>query len=76
MSSMKYTNIGIKMDKPKHFNLFQELVPNNHKIITLEYLYQNNGQCYGKRTYWCEPIDGLNYKEFNPNNFKRFSELY
>ena len=75
MSSMKFTNKGIQMDKPKHYQLFQELIANNPKIVTLEYIYQKDGKGYFQRPYWGIPIEGYQYKPFDPDNCKRFTNL-
>lgn len=62
VSSMKYTNKGIQMDKPKHLSLFQELIPDNPRIITLEYIYKNDGKGYLQRVFWAKPISDYDYK--------------
>ena len=75
MSSMKYTYKGIQLDKTKHYRLFQKLIVNNPKIVTLEYIYQKDGKGYFQRSYWRVPIEGHQYKPFDPDNFKRFTNL-
>ncbi len=75
ISSMKYTNLGIQMDKPKHFQLFPEIISDNPRVVTLEYIYQKDGKGFFQRTFWCEPIEGCNYEPFDPNNCKRFKDL-
>lgn len=75
LSSMKYTDRGIQMDKPKHYKLFQELVADNPRVITLEFIYQKNGRGYFQRVFWGKPIEGCQYEPFDPNNCKRFKNL-
>ena len=75
MSSMKYTKLGIQMDKPKHFQLFPEIISDNPRVVTLEYTYQKDGKGYFQRTFWRKPIEGCNYEPFDPNNCKRFRDI-
>ena len=75
ISSAKFTNQGIQMDKPKHLQLFSDLISDNPRVINLEYIYQKDGKGYFQRTFWRKPIKGCNYEPFDPDDFRRFNDL-
>ncbi len=55
LSSVEMTDRGLIAQKPKHYDLFKEVIVDNPRIITLEFDVNKNGMIWGNRIFWKNP---------------------